>query len=104
MRYLTIIRPLLSVPVKDGELKVLAQLLTQTDRYRDNTPKERSILIFDYDNVNNILEDLGINRNTWNNLLTSLRKKNYIINNTVKESLVIPSNKEHSIIFKFKEV
>ena len=104
IKYLTIIRPLLSTSLRDGELRVLAQLLSHTDRYRDLKPKERSVLIFDWDNVNIILDDLNISRNTFNNILTALRKKNYLINNEVKESLMIPSDKDYKITYNFKEV
>jgi hypothetical protein len=101
-QYLTIIRPLLPVPIRDGELDVLAQLLKYNNMYRGLGPKERKVLIFDYDNVNRILNKLGISRSSFNNYMTSLRKKNYIIDNTIKESLVIFTNEDHSYTFEFK--
>ena len=103
IQYLTVIRPLLPVKLQDKELLVLAKLLENNDQYRDMPPNKRKILVFDYDNVTKMVDELGISRDHFNNLLTTLRKKDYLKNNVIKDSIIVSSDEEHAITYKLKK-
>ena len=100
-QYLNVIKPLLSPKISNGELNILGELLYFNHVYRDIDEKKRGILIFDYDNKMDIIDNLDIPFTSFRNALTSLRKKGYIVNNRLKKELVINPGEQILVGFKF---
>lgn len=100
-QYLNVIRPLLRPHLSTGELNVLAELMHSNYILKDIDPKLREKLVFDYDNVMDITENLNITYPGIQNIFSSLRKKDYLKGKTIKKSLLIEPTKEYKVTFKF---
>lgn len=87
--------------------KVLALLLYYRFLYSRDINDDKLLwkIVFDYDTKSKIKEELNIKDGTFQNILTTLRKRNIITDNTIV-STYIPSiennSKEFKIIFNFK--
>jgi hypothetical protein len=101
-QYLNIIRPLLEPHLSNGELNVLGELLYLNYKYRSLDKKARGIIIFDYENKVAIMEELGSSMSTIVNAISSLRKKKYIIGNTLKEAIVVYPGENYSLTYQFE--
>lgn len=99
-QYLTIMRPLLQPHLSNGELNVLAGLLAINNDYKGIKDDIKDKLLLDYDNKIRIIENLGINMQVLNNALMNLRKKNYLIGNRIKDSLIVYPDKNNQITYK----
>lgn len=99
--YLYFIRPLLKPHLSKGEINVLGELLYLDYSMRDINPELRGKLIFDYDNRIKIVDSLDISYNTLGNIIMSLRKKDYIKGNKLREDLSFDPSKEFSLEYKF---
>lgn len=99
-QYLTIMRPLLQPHLSNGELNVLAGLLAINNDYKGIKDDIKDKLLLDYDNKIRIIESLGINMQVLNNALMNLRKKNYLIGNRIKDSLIVYPDKNNQITYK----
>lgn len=74
-QYLTIVNPLYDLSPRERD--VLAYLLYLDYQYKDIPEKAREKLIFDYDSKVAISNEYDIPMATVNNIMTSLRKKDY---------------------------
>lgn len=99
-QYVRIIQPLLGVHLSTGELKVLAELLAIDHSYKDLPEKTKEKLLLDYDNKIKVMDNLNINMQVLNNMLTKLRKKNLLIGSKLKQNLIVSPEKENIITFK----
>lgn len=102
--YLTILKPLNKL--RDKEIDLMAYLLYQNELEKDTILKEddRWNKILGTDGRVKIMQDLNISQYNLNNYLSSLRKKNAIVNNRVSK-YYIPKiendTKNFQIIFNF---
>lgn len=100
-QYLTVLKPVLKPHLTNGELSVLGELLYFNDKYKDIPVNLRGKIIFDHDTKINIINRLNISQNTFANILTSLRKKNYINDRKFTKGLDIHPDSSFSIKYKF---
>jgi len=101
-QYLNIIKPLLPQHISTGELNLLAELLYFENKYKDLEQSIRSKLVFDHDTKIDIMSNLDISYNTFGNLLSSLRTKDYIKGRIIKQSLLVHPTDSYSINYTFK--
>lgn len=85
--YVSIMNSFLKLSKRESQ--VLAELLFYNYQYKTYSESAKWKLVFHKDTKVQIQEDLGISVHQFNNILTSLRKKNLIVNNTIKKSLLI---------------
>lgn len=106
-KWLEITRPLHKLPNQQQD--VLALLLYYHYKIKHETTNEKILwkIVFDYDTKMKIKEDLDINDNTLQNVLSQLRKKKIIIDNKIS-SIFIPSlelnTKNFKIVYNFNIV
>lgn len=85
--YVSIMNPFLKLSKRESQ--VLSELLYYNYEYRKYSDSAKWKLVFHKDIKVKIQEDLGISVHQFNNILTALRKKKLIENNTLKRSLLI---------------
>ncbi len=85
--------------LRSRELDVLAELLRYNDYYKEVPHEDRWALILHYKTKNNIKARLNnMSTANFNNILTSFRQKNILIDNKIPENyLIIPEDE-----FEFK--
>ena len=101
-QFLRVLRPTLKPYLSNGEMNVLGEILYFNDKYKDIKEDLRKKLIFDYDTKAEIMENLSISANTLANNLTSLRKKAYLDNKTIRKGLDICPKDEFIMKYTFK--
>lgn len=100
-QYLNILKPLLVPKLSNGELNILAELMYLNYKYKNIDVKSRGKLIFDYDSKISIINNLNTSLATLNNVITILRKKNYIKANIINPNLVIDPDINTKLGFHF---
>jgi len=85
--YVNIMNPFLKL--SNRECEVLSELLFYNDSFKSFSEPIKWKLIFDKDTRNKIQEELGISVHQFNNILSSLRKKQIINENKIKNNLLI---------------
>jgi hypothetical protein len=100
-QYLTILKPVLKPHLSNGELNVLGELLYFNNEHKDISLDIRNKIIFDHDTKIDITNNLNISQSTLGNILTSLRKKKYLIDNKFRKGLDIYPGKNIDINYKF---
>lgn len=101
-QYLNLIKvfpPLNSL--REKEIKVLAELLRLNDKYSGLAADLRWKIIFEYSTKVDIKDKLKLSDANFNNILSSLRKKKIIINNTIPEAYLITVDKEFNLNITF---
>jgi hypothetical protein len=99
--YLKLISPILHL--KNREREVLTELIKRNYRLKDTPSKDRWRSIFSYESRVDIGTTIGMSPASLGNNLTSLRRKNIIVDNKViPRFLVHPKKGEFSLNFKFK--
>lgn len=102
--YLTILKPLNKLRSK--EIELLAYIMYLNEVYKSSilNQEDRWNKIFSYEGKIKIQEELDLKNYSLNNMLTSLRKSNMIVDNTVPDKY-IPKIKEDNkgiqLIFNF---
>lgn len=95
--------------LNNQQQQVLALLLYYHYVYRKETTNNKILwtIVFDYDTKMKIKEELNMNDNSFQNILTNLRKKKVIIDGEIS-SLFIPdldlNSKNFKVIFNFNIV
>ena len=86
------------------ELDVLAGFLYFDYKYRDIEIGARSKVLFDYDTKLQIRENIHIDEQSFNNCMTSLRKKGIIKKRGIETNYGLTPNDDGtaSIVFNFK--
>jgi hypothetical protein len=101
-KYLTFTKPLNKLRPK--EIDLLSEMTYLFIKEKDNFKREEDLWkkVFDYDSKIIYKENLNIEDYTLQSLLSSLRKKKVIENNTIR-SVYIPdlSDNEFLLVFKF---
>lgn len=82
------------------ELDVLAEFVYYNDKYKDIKEDLRAKIIFDYDTKLAMREYLNIGEAPFNNILTSLRKKNILTKRGIVSNYGLNLNTP-DITFKF---
>ena len=66
-------------------------------------PDKRAKIIFDYSNKQKMMNEIGMNNNSFANCITRLRKLNLLRKgNLLHKSLDIHPDKEYNVQFSFK--
>ena len=103
-KWLSITKPFHKLPQQESD--ILALLLFHHYKIKHETTNEKILwkIVFDYDTKMKIKEELNINDNTLQNVLTKLRNKKVIIDNKISP-VYIPSlelnAKNFKIIYNF---
>jgi hypothetical protein len=95
-RYLCIVNGMLSSKSRltELEIEVLDKMLVVDYMYRNYTKEKRDKIIFNNITKDKIREEVyGISKFSYNNILTKLRKKGFIIGNTLNTVVPIIDNK-----------
>jgi hypothetical protein len=88
--------------LRPKEMDVLAELLKQNHLLSNIPDEHRWKIVFDYDVKLKIKENLGNMRDeSFQNILTSLRKKGFIINNRVPENYCIYPNEVNTLSYVY---
>lgn len=99
---LEILKPIPPInTLANRELDVLAEFIYYNDKYRDIKEELRAKIIFDYDTKLAMREYLDMGEAPFNNILTSLRKKNILTKRGIISSYGLNLNNP-DIVFKFK--
>lgn len=87
----------------NSQLDVLAELLYFNYVYKNIDKVIRCKILFDYETKNKMKEYLGMGNQSFDNVLTALRKKNIITSRgLVSDFGIDPDNKDINLIFNFK--
>ena len=95
--------------LNNQQQRVLALLLYYHYQYKKETTNNKILwtIVFDYDTKMKIKEELDMNDNSFQNMMTQLRKKNVIINGEIS-SRFIPeldlNTKNFKVIYNFNIV
>lgn len=99
-QYVHIMKPVFKL--NDRESDILGELMYFNYKYRELTEDIRYKIIFDYDTKVEIRVNLGITEASFNNGLTTLRKKGILVDNRLAGNLlVIPDSNRFSVTFLF---
>jgi len=90
--YVGVMNPFLKLSNRESE--VLSQLLYLNDHYKEYSEGVKWKMVFDKDNRRKTYEDMEISVHQYNNILSSLRKKNILLpgNILTKKLLIYPDN------------
>ncbi len=88
LQYLRLIDPMLKL--RESERKVVAELIKHYNNTPENLANEhRWLLVFDYDTKVKISDAVGIGPASIHNILSQLRRKGIIKNNTLVDKVLI---------------
>ena len=73
--------------LNNRERQILAELLYADYELRQLDERKRNKLIFDYDTRREIAQKLGISTNSIYNIMSSLKKKGFIGNNSLNNKI-----------------
>lgn len=89
--------------LRQAEINVLAEIMKQNYNYRNIKEHVRRNIIFSQETKNEMCENLGISRDSFNNNISILRKKNVLNpDNTLIKVLNIFPDKEFTFNVTFK--
>lgn len=90
--------------LRNKELDVLGQIMYSNHMEKEITnPDKRAKIIFDYSNKQKMMNEIGMNNNSFANCITRLRKLNLLRKgNLLHKSLDIHPDKEYNVQFSFK--
>lgn len=89
--------------LRQAEINVLAEIMKQNYNYRNIKEHVRRNIIFSQETKNEMCENLGISRDSFNNNISILRKKNILnADNTLIKVLNIFPDKEFTFNVTFK--
>jgi hypothetical protein len=98
--YLKVMSPVFNV--KNRELEVLAELIRRNNELKSTPEADRWRAIFSYESRVDLASKLEMSPASLGNNLTSLRRKNVIVDNRVIDKFLIYPNDEHEFELKFK--
>lgn len=95
--------------LNNQQQRVLALLLYYHYQYKKETTNNKILwtIVFDYDTKMKIKEELDMNDNSFQNMMTQLRKKNVIINGEISSRFILEldlNTKNFKVIYNFNIV
>jgi len=100
LKYLLILQGIL--PMRFTAMRVFAAILYWNDLYKDLPPLERTSLIFSKDVRIKLLDMADMSRASFDNQLTYLRNKDFLLGNRVNPKYEIFYNTHKDLVFSFK--
>ena len=88
--------------LRPAALEVFSRLLYWNDKYRNVSKEDKDLLLFNKVTRSKILQDIDMSRASMDNQLTYLRKKGFLLGNSINPKYEIFYETHKDVLFSFR--